>query len=102
MADAIQRWFVDTLRNAKNGDINQAALLAEMLATGYGCNKDLDEAGERGGGRRLVFTPAHVATPRRLDTFCKASLIHHRPDRRLTISEPLEAPRQHARNTSLV
>ena len=47
MADAIQRWFVDTLRNAKNGDINQAALLAEMLATGYGCNKDLDEAGGR-------------------------------------------------------
>ena len=24
MADAIQRWFVDTLRNAKNGDVNQA------------------------------------------------------------------------------
>jgi TPR repeat protein len=38
------RCIRDTLRNAKNGDINQAALLAEMLATGYGCNKDPDEA----------------------------------------------------------
>jgi len=59
MADAIQRWFVDTLRNAKNGDINQAALLAEMLATGYGCNKDPDEArywkqvARNGGARRI-------------------------------------------------
>ena len=40
MADAVERWFVDTLRNAKNGDANQAALLAEMLSTGYGCTKD--------------------------------------------------------------
>ena len=44
MANAIERWFVDTLRNAKNGDANQAALLSEMLSTGYGCTKDAEEA----------------------------------------------------------
>jgi TPR repeat protein len=59
MANAIERWFIDTLRNAKNGDVNQAALLAEMLATGYGCNKDAEEArywkqvARNGGARRL-------------------------------------------------
>ena len=59
MADAVQRWFMDTLRNARNGDLNQAALLAEMLATGYGCVKDLDEArywkqvARNGGARRI-------------------------------------------------
>jgi len=60
MADAIERWFVDTLRNAKNGDANQAALLAEMLSTGYGCTKDAEEArywkqvARNGGARRVV------------------------------------------------
>ena len=49
MANAIERWFVDTLRNAKNGDANQAALLSEMLSTGYGCTKDAEEA------RRVYF-----------------------------------------------
>ena len=44
MANAIERWFGDTLRNAKNGDANQAALLSEMLSTGYGCTKDAEEA----------------------------------------------------------
>ncbi len=60
MADAVERWFVDTLRNAKNGDANQAALLAEMLSTGYGCTKDTEEArywkqvARSGGARRVV------------------------------------------------
>ena len=59
MADAVQRWFIDTLRNARNGDMNQAALLAEMLAEGYGCVKDLEEArywkqvASNGGARRV-------------------------------------------------
>ena len=34
----------DALRCAKNGDPNQAALVSEMLKSGYGCNKDADEA----------------------------------------------------------
>lgn len=60
MANAIERWFVDTLRNAKNGDANQAALLSEMLSTGYGCTKDAEEArywkqvARNGGARRVV------------------------------------------------
>ena len=45
--------------NAKNGDANQAALLSQMLATGYGCNKDPEEArywlqvARNGGARRI-------------------------------------------------
>ena len=44
MRDAAQRWFLDALRHAKNGDANQAALLAEMLKQGYGCVLDEEEA----------------------------------------------------------
>jgi len=42
--DAASRWYVETLRNAKQGDANAAALAAQMLLAGYGCNADADEA----------------------------------------------------------
>ena len=42
--DAAARWFVDALRLAKNGDANQAAVLAEMLEQGYGCVRCLPTA----------------------------------------------------------
>jgi len=42
--DAASRWYVETLRNAKQGDANAAALAAQMLLVGYGCNADADEA----------------------------------------------------------
>jgi TPR repeat protein len=57
--NAVDRWFLDALRNAKNGDANQAALLAEMLSSGYGCAKDEEEAkywkqvARNGGARRV-------------------------------------------------
>ena len=57
--DAVERWFIDALRGAKNGDPNQAALLAEMLMVGYGCERDVEEArywkqvARNGGARRI-------------------------------------------------
>ena len=59
MGDAVERWFIDALRGAKNGDPNQAALLAEMLMVGYGCERDVEEArywkqvARNGGARRI-------------------------------------------------
>ena len=59
MDDAVKRWFIDALRGAKNGDPNQAALLAEMLMVGYGCERDVEEArywkqvAKNGGARRI-------------------------------------------------
>ena len=59
MRDAAERWFVDALRLAKNGDANQAAVLAEMLKHGYGCLRDEEEArywkqvAINAGGRRV-------------------------------------------------
>jgi TPR repeat protein len=38
--DAVQRWFQDTLSEAERGDIKQQALLGQMYAEGYGCQKD--------------------------------------------------------------
>ena len=42
--DATSRWYIETLRAAKNGDVAAAALASQMLTEGYGCNEDLDEA----------------------------------------------------------
>jgi TPR repeat protein len=57
--DACSRWFIETLRLAKGGDANSAALAAEMLMEGYGCNIDADEAHywqqvARSGGARKI------------------------------------------------
>jgi len=57
--DATSRWFIETLRAAKSGDMNAAALAAQMLMEGYGCNEDLEEAKywnkvARSGGARKV------------------------------------------------
>jgi len=58
-ASAVRRWFLDALRHAKNGDAAAAALLAEMLRTGYGCAIDAAEAkywksvAKNGGARRV-------------------------------------------------
>lgn len=44
--DAVKRWFDDTYREALRGDIKQQALLGQMLAEGYGCQKDPKAAEE--------------------------------------------------------
>lgn len=40
----VRRWFEDTLIEAQRGDVKQQALLAQMYAEGYGCQKDLQAA----------------------------------------------------------
>jgi len=40
VADAVHRWFEDTYQEAQRGDVKQAALLGQMLAEGYGCERD--------------------------------------------------------------
>ena len=42
--NATSRWYVETLRLAKSGDTNAAALTAQMLRAGYGCHADSEEA----------------------------------------------------------
>ncbi|CAI9774777.1 unnamed protein product [Fraxinus pennsylvanica] len=36
ISDCIKRWFVDTLKEAKNGDINMQVLVGQMYYSGYG------------------------------------------------------------------
>ncbi|GAX72655.1 hypothetical protein CEUSTIGMA_g111.t1 [Chlamydomonas eustigma] len=38
--EAVKRWFEDTLEEALRGDVKQQALLGQMYAEGYGCEKD--------------------------------------------------------------
>lgn len=44
VADAVKRWFNETLSEAWRGDVKQQALLAQMYAEGYGCTQDLEES----------------------------------------------------------
>lgn len=51
---AVKRWFEDTYQEAMRGDIKQQALLGQMYAEGYGCEKDpkaAKEWTERAAGR---------------------------------------------------
>lgn len=43
---AVARWFQDTLAEAQRGDTKQQALLAQMLAEGYGCERNAKAASE--------------------------------------------------------
>ncbi|CAL0328320.1 unnamed protein product [Lupinus luteus] len=40
VADCRKRWFRDTLKEAKGGDINMQVLLAQMYYSGYGVPRD--------------------------------------------------------------
>ncbi|MED6170873.1 hypothetical protein PIB30_035257 [Stylosanthes scabra] len=40
VADCVKRWFRDTMKEAKAGDVNMQVLLAQMYSTGYGVPKD--------------------------------------------------------------
>lgn len=46
VADAVKRWFEDTYQDAQRGDVKQQALLAQMYAEGYGCDRNLRAAKE--------------------------------------------------------
>lgn len=41
--DCIHRWFQDTLKEAKTGDINMQVLVGQMYSCGYGIAKDANK-----------------------------------------------------------
>lgn len=45
VADCVKRWFKDTLREAKAGDVNMQVLVGQMYYSGYGVPKDAQKVG---------------------------------------------------------
>lgn len=43
---AVRRWYYETQQDAMRGDVKAQALLGQMLAEGYGCEKDLSASKE--------------------------------------------------------
>ncbi|KAK4418873.1 hypothetical protein Salat_2300100 [Sesamum alatum] len=43
VSDCTQRWFQDTLKEAKAGDVNMQVLVGQMYYSGYGVPKDADK-----------------------------------------------------------
>lgn len=43
VSDCINRWFQDTLKEAKTGDINMQVLVGQMYYCGYGVSKDANK-----------------------------------------------------------
>ncbi|CAL5192410.1 unnamed protein product [Lathyrus oleraceus] len=44
VADCVKRWFKDTLREAKGGDVNMQVLVGQMYYSGYGVPKDAQKS----------------------------------------------------------
>ncbi|KAL5740282.1 hypothetical protein ACOSP7_029157 [Xanthoceras sorbifolium] len=40
VADCVKRWFKDTLKEAKSGDVNMQVLVGQMYYSGYGIARD--------------------------------------------------------------
>ncbi|XP_016184047.1 uncharacterized protein LOC107625835 [Arachis ipaensis] len=40
VADCVKRWFRDTMKEAKAGDVSMQVLLGQMYCSGYGVPKD--------------------------------------------------------------
>lgn len=40
VADCVKRWFQDTLKEAKAGDISMQVLVGQMYYSGYGISRD--------------------------------------------------------------
>jgi TPR repeat protein len=53
VADAVKRWFNETLSEARRGDVKQQALLSQMYAEGYGCKQDMEQSKVWGERARL-------------------------------------------------
>ncbi|KAK7339991.1 hypothetical protein VNO77_20682 [Canavalia gladiata] len=43
VADCVKRWFKDTLKEAKAGDINMQVLVGQMYFSGYGVSRDVQK-----------------------------------------------------------
>ncbi|XP_057536201.1 uncharacterized protein LOC130814164 [Amaranthus tricolor] len=44
VADCVKRWFHDTLKEARGGDVNMQVLVSQMYYSGYGVPKDTNKA----------------------------------------------------------
>nr|XP_043638523.1 uncharacterized protein LOC122609559 [Erigeron canadensis] len=44
VSDCVRRWFQDTLKEAKSGDLSMQVLVAQMYSNGYGIPKDHQKA----------------------------------------------------------
>jgi len=60
--EAVKRWFDDTLSEAQRGDVKQQALVGQMYAEGFGCQRDpkaakewIDRASMRGYRMQGVY-----------------------------------------------
>ncbi|CAK9153741.1 unnamed protein product [Ilex paraguariensis] len=40
VSDCVRRWFQDTLKEAKAGDLNMQVLVGQMYYSGYGIHRD--------------------------------------------------------------
>lgn len=43
VSDCVKRWFNDTLKEAKSGDVNMQVLVAQMYYNGYGVTRDANK-----------------------------------------------------------
>lgn len=43
VSDCVKRWFQDTLKEAKTGDINMQVLVGQMYYSGYGVPRDINK-----------------------------------------------------------
>ncbi|XP_022742867.1 uncharacterized protein LOC111294011 [Durio zibethinus] len=43
VSDCVKRWFKDTLKEAKAGDVNMQVLIAQMYYSGYGVPRDAQQ-----------------------------------------------------------
>jgi TPR repeat protein len=60
VANAVQRWYAETLAAAKGGEPQAMELLSQMLGEGYGCPRDAALA-------RFWHAAAHARGARRLE-----------------------------------
>ncbi|EYU41977.1 hypothetical protein ABFS82_10G008300 [Erythranthe guttata] len=44
VSDCVERWFQDTLKEAKTGDVSMQVLVGQMFNSGYGIPRDADKA----------------------------------------------------------
>ncbi|KAH1235321.1 hypothetical protein HKD37_09G026832 [Glycine soja] len=52
VADCVKRWFKDTLKEAKAGDVNMQVLVGQMYYHGYGVPRDAQKADVIGWGMK--------------------------------------------------
>lgn len=59
VADCVKRWFQDTLKEAKGGDVNMQVLVSQMYFSGYGVPKDDQKVSPFFLCYLMIFMDAH-------------------------------------------